>query len=231
MRAQIFLVSLLALAPFAWAADQMVVVPVPKSELDLTPILPVLVPPVEVSLSASAYFPSGFERGGNLGTSSYANNGVPFLSLDREAEFQAFASGITLASKIGLGYLGMKRSAPTSYAGAPTGSTDQQLNVLMGRLGVEGGWARLLPWGFEPVTSLSLLPSWAFAGQSQFEEGVSAYGLPLEATAGFLWRARPRKAMESGAFSVGLEGQTIFGSVGGSKMNGAAVQGELRITL
>jgi hypothetical protein len=219
------------LCAFSASADEnhVVVVPVPKSELDLEPIRASLSPPAEFEISASNFFPARFSRGGHFGDSTYDGIGMPFLSLNRLSEFQTFANGISLASKFGVSYLGLKRSTESNVGDYSTGRTDQQINILLVRLGVESGWARLLPWGFEPSLGVALLPAWEFGEQSRYEDGVSGVGFPLEGTLGLLWRSSARG--ESGSFSFGLEAQEIYGAVGGSKMNGAGLQGEFRISL
>jgi hypothetical protein len=186
--------------------------------------------PADLEFSVSTVAPRDFERSSFTGAASRLVIGsVPALSFNRLGRIAVFSNGITLQSKLGLTYMGLSRSTVTSFENVSEGSGQQDLNIFMLRAGVEASWKDLLPWGFEPNVSVSVLPSWATAQESVYEHSLSATGLPYEGTLGFVWRSAHDQGL--GGLSLGVAGEAMGGRIGSSSMAGIGVEGLMRIAL
>ena len=212
--------------------EQVISVPVPKSEIQLEPLRFAPPRPVEFEFGLSTWEPRNFTRSSYTGEESkFAKNNLPALSFNRLGQIATWDNGIILSGKVGLSYLSLARSADSQLANAPTGELTETVNIFMARAGAEGSWLHVLPWGLEPNVSFSVLPTFLTAEKSGFENGINAFGLPIEASLGILWRTGTRATLSRGDFSVGVAGQVISGSVGGSSLYGFGIEGELRISL
>jgi hypothetical protein len=207
-------------------------IPVPQSEIKMEPLRYKAPRPVELSVGASSFAPENFVRGTYTGRAvAFEKGDLPSVSINRMGEIANLAGGMQVSSKIGVSYFAMERSVGRSIGVASAGNSTETMNFIMGRVGIESSWASLLPWGFEPNLSVAVLPTFITAHKSQFEDNVSSFGLPYEATAGLLWRAKGDRPAEFGDVSVGVFGQAVGGTVAGSNMKGLGVLGELRVSL
>lgn len=205
-------------------------VPVPKSEISLDRIRFHPKRSSEYMVSVSSYAPEDFERGSYTGkVSTFDTITVPTISVNRLSEIYT-GENLNISLKTGFSYLQMERSGTRKAIGSYEGSVTETMNFFMARAGLESAWPNVLPWGFEPNLSFNALPTWIFAAQSAYEENVGAFGLPLEASVGLLWRSNVNST-KMGHFSAGVAYQTVSGSIAGSSVRGRGVLGELRITL
>src|ERR1035437_7888549 len=197
--------------------EQILTIAVPQSEIKLAPVLAPSESSVDVEVSVSGYEPANFTRGSYNGrVAQFKKSGGPLVSLNRVGELYAFDSGLSLSSIIGFSYLCLERQA--SGPAVSVGAKDENMNVIMGRMGLQSFLPRILPWGIQPIVSIRVLPTWITADQSAYEKSVGAFGLLLEATAGILWRF-----IKQG--SIGVSAQTISGSIDGSSLKGTGIQG------
>jgi hypothetical protein len=212
--------------------ERVITVPVPQAQIEVHP--PQIAPPrpLEFEFNASTWSPVGFTRGSYTGeVSRLEKNDVPALSINRYSELAGFGGGVTLSTLFGLSYLGLERSKSQSLGPAANGTVTQNVNLIMARAGLATEWGSALPWGISPVMSFALLPTWATADQSAYEKSVGAFGVPVEASVGLLWRTSMRASLMRGDMSFGVSAQAISGSVGGSSMKGNGIEGVFRISL
>jgi hypothetical protein len=212
--------------------EQVVTISVPRSELILPPMASIVVVPAEVELSASNWAPDDFTKSSyEAGASRFIANGLPLLSVNRVHQMVQLGNGFSLASKLGFSYLGMQRTIPLVIGGNHINDSTQQLNLFMGRMGLEVAWKNFLPWGVEPVLGASVLPSWASASATAVENSFSGFGAPLELTVGLMWRTGSGFGLFDGKLSLALGATGIYGSIAGSNVAGRGVAAALRISL
>lgn len=214
------------------AVEQTMTVPVPKSEINVEAIRFKPPRPSELEFRVSSFVPESFERGSYTGRrSAFVKGDFPNVGVTQYNEVVSWDNGLRVSSMIGLSYLQLVRTNSIEVHGLSSGSDTQTISLFMGRLGASTEWNRVIPWGFSPNVGLSLLPSWATAGTSSFEKGVSVFGLPASASAGLLWRSGSSLSAIRGNMSIGVSGEVVRGSVGGSSVDGVGVNGEFRISL
>lgn len=212
--------------------ERVIPVEVPQAQINVHPPerQPARLPDYEFAVSS--WVPGNFKRGSYTGDeSTFQRGSAPAFTVNRISEIANLGRGVRISSLFGLSYLQMSRTKLQTIGGFGNGSATEDLNLIMGRAGVQCAWSDLLPWGFEPNMSFALLPTWATADQSAYENGVGEFGTPLEATVGLLWRTGLRASVIRGDMSLGVAWQAITGAVGGSSMKGSGWEGAFRISL
>lgn len=224
--------SLLPLSARAYSDDEREwTVVVPRSEINVSNETRKPKRPAEFSVSFSNWAPEDYQRGSyNSGHSKLERTSLPALSVNRLGE--VFTSeNLNLSTKFGGTYAQLERTTEYVAGSALTYSGEQRINFWMFRVGLESAFPKVLPWGFEPNMSFSAIPTWVTAQRSVYEDNVSGFGVPLEATVGLLWRTPLRASLLRGDLSLGVAYQTVSGSIEGSNLRGKGVLGELRISL
>lgn len=204
---------------------------VPRSELSL--------PPLEQeneaktaqswSFGASSWAPDRFERGGFRGASAFERGSLPYFFGEVSTPI-VWNGGDSLRSRFGAGYVSLERAGNPALGG--TNFTPvQELRLLQLRLGLEYETGALMQ-VLHPYAGFAALPTFAMAAQSQFEERVSSFGVPMEASAGL--RIRPRFLREFWSFrdgGLGLGGHYTFGTIDSSSLRGLGAQAYLQVHL
>jgi hypothetical protein len=212
--------------------ERIIPVEVPQTQINVHPpeAEPARLPDYEFAVSS--WVPGNFKRGSYTGDeSTFQKGGAPAFTVNRIREIVNLGRGVRLSSLFGLSYLQMARTKMQKIGQYGAGSATEDMNLFMGRAGVQCSWSNLLPWGFEPNMSFALLPTWAMADQSAYENSVGEFGTPLEASVGLLWRTGLRASLLRGDMSVGVAWQAVAGAVGGSSMKGSGWEGAFRISL
>jgi hypothetical protein len=201
-------------------------VPVPRSELQIEVPEARDLEPSTFELAYSTWEPSDFRRQDYRGTHGKFEGSFPLLSLNYSSPFLYFSRGASLRAKFGLSYASLERKG---LALGRNAEVEQAMNLYMARAGLEIDgpvFASLL----QPYGAFTLLPTLGLAGQSELENSVSAFGLPLEASAGLM----AKTSWELLGFTqatFGLGAQYIFGTLDGSDLAGWGFQGFVRVGL
>lgn len=195
--------------------------PIPQSEFDLDTYVPEMKPqsPVSVEFSASTWAPREFTRSTYSGSEDEFDSGdVPFLAINRIAPLTEKTQYVY--SKLGV-------SAATLNRGP------QDLSLFGLRVGAELRSPCYFSDVVEGYAGLSALPTLALGSRSQLENKVNEFGVPFEATLGALFSPSflPGPSVGAKRTSIGLGVHYLFGSVGGSKVDGLGAQGSLRVDL
>jgi hypothetical protein len=137
-----------------------------------------------------------------------------------------FTRGANVRAKFGLSFASIDRKG---LALGRNAEVEQTMNLYMARAGLEIDGPVFVSF-LQPYGSFALLPTLGLAGQSELENSVSAFGLPLEAGAGLM----ARTSWEFLGFTqatFGLGGQYIFGTLDSSDLAGWGFQGFVRVGL
>jgi hypothetical protein len=200
---------------------------VPRTELALSPEAERLAaherPAAEIA--ASSWQPREYRRSGYSGQSSQFHRGsVPLSAVSVGLPLSSHRNGAALYAKLGLSFTQLEREEAGLIR-------PQTLYLFSARTGLEYQGLRLF--GFlHPSLGFSVLPTYAVATASLVEGAVNDFGLPLEATAGLLLRPGFLKefwGFQNGALAV--EAQRIFGTVGGSKLDGSGLQARFQVSM
>lgn len=247
MKKLIFLAALLAAAPLAEAKkkkaepknpgreNEVVVVEVPRSELDVKSRLEEDSdgPSSQMELGVSTFGPRDFTRSTYAANASkFAPKGVPFLALNRVAPIKVFpGNGAGLFWIAGASYSQLERSGEVRYLSS-THVAEQTLSLLSLRAGLEYQGPRFASRWLAPFVSLSALPTYEFAAESELEGRVSNTGVLGEGAAGILVRPTFLKEFLSvydGTIKFGAH--RVIGNLGGSAMAGTGFLATISATL
>ncbi len=206
-------------------------VEVPRSELALPPLERENEAAADKSWSMglSTWAPDNFTRGTYSGsTSSLRRGSLPYFF--GEVGAPLWRPGGVVSARFGLGYSVLERSGPAATGGLNAAPLEE-LRLIQLRLGGEyetSGLGSVL----YPYAGLAVLPTFGMASKSQFEDRVSVFGLPMEASAGI--RLRPGFLRDFWSFrngTLGLGGHYVFGTMDGSSLRGLGAQGYLQVSL
>lgn len=212
-----------------------VTIEVPQSELDVGSQLdegPGNVP-ASVELGVSSWSPDNFTRPSYQGNApKFTGGSFPYITLNRTKPFALFpGNGASLSYIIGISYGQLERAGTVSQLGSGRPASET-LSLVSARAGVEYGGPRFASGTLQPFATFSVLPSYALAPQSQYEDRVSEAGVPFEASAGIFYHApflRDFLTVTNGTF--GISAHYLFGSIDSSKLAGLGVQGLFAVTL
>ena len=205
--------------------DDTIVVPVPHSQIEMPKRERKEPRHMEYELVLSFWNPSSFTRSSYLANASkFERSGVPQIALNLNWHLMEIREDINLNLTTGFAFTDLRRSGSLGLASSPV--IYENLNLLSFRAAAAIAGPRFLSNSLQPTLGLGILPTWALAPKSQFEERVSELGIPYEAFAslkyfpGFL-KDSLAKGSEG---SIGLGVHYIGGTVNGSELNGLGLQ-------
>ncbi len=202
--------------------------PISQSEIKIIEVGPVEKKPHEYEFTASNWTPKNFNLPSYLSDSSdFGREGIPLVSVNYITKSFDVGSSGDISSKFGLSYMSLERSAPFSGS-----SAHETLNLFSVRIGAEYTARKLMPFNLEPAVGLFILPTWIAASRTELDNGVSAYGFPIEGSLDLLYHSpQLSKLVGSSDLILGLGIDDVYGSVSGANLNGLGVQGILRLRM
>ena len=238
-----FLLSVILISSFAHSAyaakkskklvppveDQTIYnLPISQSEIKIIEVAPIEKKAHEFEFTASSWVPKNFNLPSYLSDSSdFGREGIPLVSVNYITKSFDVGKGGDVSSKFGLSYMSLDRTAPFSGSNA-----HETLNLFSIRIGAEYTARNLLPFNLEPALGLFILPTWIAASRTELDNGVSAYGFPVEGSIDLLYHSpQLSKLVGSSDLILGLGVHEVYGSLSGSDLSGLGVQGILRLRM
>jgi hypothetical protein len=172
-----------------------------------------------IEIGLSSYEPNGLQTVSRIADSSaFGLVGPPQINLNGVTPF-----GRNWNMKFGVGFLAMDRTGDLGAAGQ-TESDQQTAYLISGRVGGEYIPASLATTHFRPYLTGALLPSLVMTSRSAFDDGSSAFGVPIEVGAGTLVHI-----LTSLDLNIAVTG--TFGKIQDSNMNGLGLNAGVRFPL
>jgi len=172
-----------------------------------------------LELGVSSYQPNGLQTVSRIADSSaFGLVGPPQINLNGVTPF-----GQNWNMKFGVGFLAMDRTGDLGTAGQ-TESDQQTAYLISGRVGAEYIPASFATTHFRPYLTGALLPSLVMTSRSAFDDGSSAFGVPIEVGAGTLVHI-----LTSVDLNLAITG--TFGKIQDSNMNGLGLNAGVRFPL
>ena len=159
--------------------------PISQSEIKIVEVAPVEKTAHEFELTASTWAPKNFSLPSYLSDSGdFGREGIPLVSVNYITKSFDVGNSGDISSKFGLSYMSLDRTAP--FGGS---SAHETLNLFSVRVGAEYTARNLLPFNLEPAVGLFILPTWMAASRTELDNGVSAYGFPIEGSVDLLYHS------------------------------------------
>ncbi len=207
--------------------------PLSQSEIQIIKVVPIERNPRSFELSASSWAPKNFALSSYLSdTSDFNRAGLPLVSANYISKYADLGSQGELSTKVGISYLSLDRTAGYGISASSPQIAHESLNLFSLRLGAEYIAHHALPFHLEPAIGLYILPTWMVASRTELDNGVSAYGFPVEANLDLLYDSQSlSKMIGSADLILGIGIQEVYGSVSGSDMSGFGLQGIFRLRM
>ncbi len=207
--------------------------PIEQSEIKIIEVVPIEKKSHEYEFTASSWAPKNFSLSSYLAnTADFGREGLPLVSINYITKAFDLGNSGDVSSKFGFSYMGLDRSARFGGADTNPQNAHETLNLFALRVGAEYVNHTILPWHLEPALGLYVLPTWIVAARTELDNGVSAYGFPIEASADLLYRSpNLSKLIGISDLILGLGIHEVYGSVSGAELSGLGIQGILRLRM
>ena len=201
-------------------------VAIPSAHLILTPAVTETPQVSWFGAGINTYAPTNLNLPSRFSNASaYSRNTIPGLYLN----YSRPMIGRDFNLKVGASWIGMSRTATLVNTGYSTQQT-QEVNFAAFRLGVEYAPEKFAGKIFAPYASASILPTFALATRSSFDDGSTYFGLPVEAALGTRIKCNAIGIpLDNADFDVAAT--AVGGTMKGSTMGGFGVSAGMRVGL
>ena len=163
-------------------------------------------------------------------TGEFGRANLPLLNINLISHSIEPGAHGQLSPTIGFAFINLDRKASFDSASTVPQIAHESLNLFSLRLGAEYMFS--VGSQFKPLLGLYLLPTWMVAARTELDNGLSAYGLPVEASFDLLYDSQKLSKLVGDAdLLLGLGIHDIYGSVSGADLNGLGVQGIFRLRM